>query len=162
MDQIQTEVPERTVSTSGGREITTAMVAPSADPPAAAVTPQVCANCGAAPAINGGARTTPNYIYVIGGIKAVSPSPSVEKEFAQATGRAETAGPTDRQAISAHWSLRWHSVVPQKKDPSAKISLKEQPRVSAPKGLKSLDQPVDKPSPKSFNATEGARKPNAR
>ena len=106
MDQIQSEVPEQTVSASGGREITTATVAPLATPPSGAVAPQVCANCGAAPATNGGAPAMPNYIYVIGGIKAVSPSPSVEKEFAQATGRAETAGLTDRQAVQKVLSQR--------------------------------------------------------
>jgi hypothetical protein len=42
---------------------------------------------------------TPRYVYAIGRIEPRFPSPSVEKEFAQATGRAETAGLTDRQAL---------------------------------------------------------------
>ena len=41
----------------------------------------------------------PSYVYAIGTIEAVSPSPSVEKEFAQVTGRSDTGGLTDRQAL---------------------------------------------------------------
>ena len=57
---------------------------------------------------NGGARTTaaPSYVYAIGRIEARFPRPSVEKEFAQATGRAETAGLTDRQALQKVLSQR--------------------------------------------------------
>src|SRR6266567_1444477 len=106
MDLIRTEVSEPTVVASDGREITTAMVAPSANPSAKAVAPQVCANCGAAPAMNGGAPATPSYIYVVGGIKPVFPRLSVEKEFAQATGRAETTGLTDRQTVQKVLSQR--------------------------------------------------------
>lgn len=40
-----------------------------------------------------------SYVYAIGRIEARFPRPSVEKEFAQATGRAETAGQTDQQAF---------------------------------------------------------------
>src|SRR6266581_592443 len=40
-----------------------------------------------------------NFIYAIGRIEPRFPSPGVEKEFAQATGRAETAGLTDREAL---------------------------------------------------------------
>lgn len=42
--------------------------------------------------------TEPNYVYTIGKIKWRFPNQSVEKEFAQATGRVETAGLSDRQA----------------------------------------------------------------
>jgi hypothetical protein len=38
-------------------------------------------------------------VYAIGRIEARFPRLSVEKEFAQATGRAETAGQTDQQAF---------------------------------------------------------------
>lgn len=41
--------------------------------------------------------TEPNYVYTIGKIKWRFPNQSVEKEFAQATGRVETAGLSDRQ-----------------------------------------------------------------
>jgi len=40
-------------------------------------------------------------VYVIGRIEPRFPRPSVEKEFAQAIGRAETAGLTDRQALQS-------------------------------------------------------------
>jgi PatG Domain len=40
-----------------------------------------------------------NYVYAIGRIEARFPRLSVEKEFAQAIGRAETAGQTDQEAF---------------------------------------------------------------
>jgi hypothetical protein len=46
-----------------------------------------------------GAMAPPSYVYALGRIEPRFPSLSVEKEFAQATGRAETAGLTDRQAL---------------------------------------------------------------
>ena len=52
-----------------------------------------------APAANGGAATSPSWVYAIGNIEARFPSISVEKEFAQATGRDKTSGLTDRQAL---------------------------------------------------------------
>lgn len=57
-------------------------------------------------ATNGGAAATASYVYAIGRIEARFPRPSVEKEFAQATGRAETAGLTDRQAVQKVLSAR--------------------------------------------------------
>ena len=48
----------------------------------------------------GNNSVTPSaYIYALGRIEPRFPSPAVEKEFAQATGRAETAGLTDREAV---------------------------------------------------------------
>ena len=59
------------------------------------------------PGPNGGAgAVTPAYVYAIGGIEPRFPTLSVEKEFAQATGRAETAGLTDRQALHGVISQR--------------------------------------------------------
>ena len=46
-----------------------------------------------------GTAASPSWIYAIGRIEARFPSISVEKEFAQATGRADTKGLTDRQAL---------------------------------------------------------------
>jgi hypothetical protein len=46
------------------------------------------------------------YIYAIGKIDWRFPKPSVEKEFAQAIGRTETAGLTDRQAMYTALSQR--------------------------------------------------------
>jgi PatG Domain len=50
--------------------------------------------------------TTSAYIYALGRIEPRFPSPAVEKEFAQASGRAETAGLTDRQAVQQVLSQR--------------------------------------------------------
>src|SRR5260370_21206068 len=47
-----------------------------------------------------------SYVYAIGKIEPRFPRLSVEKEFAQATGRAETAGLTDRQATQKVLSQR--------------------------------------------------------
>jgi hypothetical protein len=52
-----------------------------------------CSTCGV-----GFAASPPSYVYAIGRIEPRFPQVSVEKEFAQATGRAETGGLTDRQA----------------------------------------------------------------
>lgn len=50
----------------------------------------------------------PSHVYVIGRIQPRFPSPSVEKEFVQATGRAETKGLTDPEVL--------HSVLSQKEN----------------------------------------------
>jgi len=47
------------------------------------------------------ATMTGAYVYALGRIEPRFPRLAVEKEFAQATGRAETAGLTDRQALHA-------------------------------------------------------------
>jgi hypothetical protein len=73
--------------------------APAARPAANLLAPQSCPTCGTGPAANGGAATNPAYVYAIGRIEPRFPRPSVEKEFAQAVGRAATAGLTDRQAL---------------------------------------------------------------
>ncbi len=99
MEQSQTEAQEQTENPSPVRDDPPAAVAPSVSPPARAISPQACATCGAAPATNGGAATPPSWVYAIGNIEARFPSISVEKEFAQATGRDKTSGLTDRQAL---------------------------------------------------------------
>jgi hypothetical protein len=43
----------------------------------------------------------PSYVWAIGRVEPRFPSLAVEKEFAQATGRAETAGLTDRAALQS-------------------------------------------------------------
>jgi hypothetical protein len=69
-------------------------------------TPLPCPTCGAVVAANGGAVSTPSYVYAIGRIEPRFPRPSVEKEFAQAIGRTEAAGLTDRQAFQKVLSER--------------------------------------------------------
>jgi PatG Domain len=78
----------------------------AAMPAASSLAPQACASCGATPASNGTATAPPSYIYAIGRIEARFPRQSVEKEFAQATGRADTSGLTDRQALQRILSQR--------------------------------------------------------
>jgi hypothetical protein len=52
-----------------------------------------------APAAQEGAEaTTPSYVFAVGRVEERFPTLGVEKEFAQATGRAEAAGLTDQQA----------------------------------------------------------------
>ncbi len=52
------------------------------------------------PTCAGAAASMPvSYVYAIGRIEARFPRLSVEKEFAQATGRAETAGQTDQETF---------------------------------------------------------------
>lgn len=48
----------------------------------------------------------PPYVYALGRIEPRFPSLAVEKEFAQATGRSETTGLTDRQALQGVLSDR--------------------------------------------------------
>ncbi|MEU9083465.1 hypothetical protein [Streptomyces sp. NPDC048357] len=65
-----------------------------------------CTGCGhgavASEAVgHGGGELNPPYVYAAGRIESRMPSLGVEKEFAQATGRAETADLTDGQALHA-------------------------------------------------------------
>jgi hypothetical protein len=60
-----------------------------------------CRTCGLPMQVNPppNSMTTSAYVYALGRIEPRFPRLSVEKEYAQATGRAETAGLTDRQAL---------------------------------------------------------------
>src|SRR5512147_2577044 len=58
------------------------------------------------PTCAGNGAMAPSYIYALGRIEPRFPTLSVEKEMAQATGRAETAGLTDRQALHGVLSER--------------------------------------------------------
>ena len=53
-----------------------------------------------------GTPTDPTYVYALGRVEARFPTLALEKEFAQATGRAATAGLTDRQAVQSVLSER--------------------------------------------------------
>jgi hypothetical protein len=65
------------------------------------------ANAGSCPTCAAGAGSMPtSFVYALGRVEARFPSASVEKEFAQAIGRAETAGQTDQQAFSTALSKR--------------------------------------------------------
>ncbi|MGH4007324.1 MAG: hypothetical protein ACRDTH_04010 [Pseudonocardiaceae bacterium] len=55
---------------------------------------------GASSSVAGLARPAPaSFVYAIGHVEPRFPSLAVEKEFAQVTGRADTAGQTDREAL---------------------------------------------------------------
>ena len=85
---------QETGQTAGQNDI--AMVMPAqqdaAGSPTASEIP--CPTCGGA-----AASTRLSYVYAIGRVEARFPRLSVEKEFAQAAGRAETAGQTDQQVF---------------------------------------------------------------
>ena len=74
------------------------------------ISPQAgCATCGGT---GGAAESSPNgtgmpsYVYAIGRVEARFPNLAAEKEFAQATGRTDTAGKTDQQTFHAVLSKR--------------------------------------------------------
>ncbi|MEU0557369.1 hypothetical protein [Dactylosporangium sp. NPDC006015] len=75
----------------------------AAEPPSRQPAGHSCASCTRdeaayeRPGSRGG--ITPPYVYALGRIEARFPSLAIEKELAQATGRAETASLTDRQAL---------------------------------------------------------------
>jgi len=102
MEQSHNETQEEATTASAVREDRAATV-PSVQPTAPMVTPQACATCGTALAANGNGNgaTSPTFVYAIGRIEARFPSLSLEKEFAQATGRSDTKGLTDRQALQS-------------------------------------------------------------
>lgn len=80
------------------QESDAATLQPSVAAPAQVVAPPTpgseCPTCGPATA-----STPPSYVYALGRIEPRFPRVSVEKEFVQATGRAETANLSDRQAL---------------------------------------------------------------
>ncbi len=84
-------------------------IAPSSkNPTNASLIPQsgseTCATCGG----ESSNIAPPSYVYALGKVEWRFPRQSVEKEFAQATGRTETAGQTDREAV--------HSVLTQRQN----------------------------------------------
>ena len=66
-----------------------------------AAAPAPCPTCGVAPSAQGR-----SYVYALGRIEPRFPSPAVEKEFAQVTGRTHTKGKTDREAMQTVLSAR--------------------------------------------------------
>src|SRR5262245_40188040 len=65
--------------------------------------PQPCETCGNGDAMSEdptrASQIRPSYVYALGRIDPRLPSLGVEKEFAQATGRAETTNLSDRQSL---------------------------------------------------------------
>jgi len=97
---VESEPEAREVSAQESRATTSAAsVRPVADglpatPPPSSPAQQPCPTCGTS-----GASMPVSYVYSLGRIEPRFPRLSVEKEFAQATGRTETVNLTDRQAL---------------------------------------------------------------
>jgi len=69
---------------------------PSAPQREQAISGGSCPTCASA-----AGAAAPSFVYALGRIEARFPRMSVEKEFAQVTGRSETVGLTDRQTLQA-------------------------------------------------------------
>ena len=98
MAEPEPEVQEATAQASASAGLA-ASVRPVSDglttvPPPSPLAQQPCPTCG-----SNGAAMPASYVYALGRIEPRFPRLSVEKEFAQATGRAETVNLTDRQAL---------------------------------------------------------------
>ena len=90
------EMKERSPSQAATTERDVSSITPSQDdvvttPPANEVPCPTCASAAASMPVS--------YVYAIGRVEARFPRLSVEKEFAQALGRGESAGQTDQQAF---------------------------------------------------------------
>ena len=96
MEQPEVKEPISTASTESDAPIP---VASSARPAARSLGPQACPTCGTARSQVPG--QPPPWVYAIGRIEPRFPLLSVEKEFAQTTGRSDTKGLTDRQALQS-------------------------------------------------------------
>jgi hypothetical protein len=95
----QTELVEDTCSPAAGEEF---VARPPRPGPPAAVRPQTGdGSCGCGCGGRSAAIAAPTFVYALGRIEPRFPSLGLEKEFAQATGRAQTTGLTDRQAVHA-------------------------------------------------------------
>jgi hypothetical protein len=97
MEQQESNEPVASTSGNDARVSVAPAVSPAANPPA----PLPCPTCGVPAQLNPPSNnmTTSAYVYALGRIEPRFPQLSVEKEYVQATGRAETAGLTDRQAL---------------------------------------------------------------
>jgi hypothetical protein len=100
--EAEEQLSNPSVGEHDGRLPVPAGVKPSGSP----LAPQGCPSCGSVPSDGIVGGTAPGYVYAIGRIEPRFPRLSVEKEFAQATGRAETSGLTDRQALQKILSQR--------------------------------------------------------
>jgi hypothetical protein len=78
---------------------------PGWDTPGDAIIPQGCGCGGKGTPAGAPEAVESTYVYALGRIEARFPRPAVEKEFAQAAGRAETAGQTDGEALYAVLSM---------------------------------------------------------
>jgi hypothetical protein len=85
-----------------GNDVPASATAPEVRNGALITPPAECTTCGAAEHEG----SNPPYVYAIGRVEARFPNLALEKEFAQATGRTNTAGKTDQQTFHAVLSKR--------------------------------------------------------
>jgi hypothetical protein len=123
---------------------------------------ETCATCGSprGSTLDGG-MTYP-YVYAIGRVEHRFPSIGVEKEFAQAVGRAETNGLTDRQVLSE--ALKQHRYLARRLCYVLTIGGLET-YILQPRDPMDLDLLIEairpKPSPLDLDAVVGVRGPIA-
>ena len=102
---METEIIEQPANqpvVSNGTQTSVMSLERNVGPAHSPVTPATCASCGAAALEpNGNGLATPSYVFAIGRVEMRFPTLAVEKEFAQAAGRADTKGLTDRKAMHA-------------------------------------------------------------
>ena len=96
----QTELNEQSTGQPDTVNAAQVIAPPPINTNSSAVSPATCASCGAVAGTNGD-RLPTHYVFAIGRVEMRFPSIAVEKEFAQATGRANTKGLTDRAAAQA-------------------------------------------------------------
>ena len=106
----QTELNKQSTNQPGGASVAQAIAHSTNGGNEAAlhrhVSPATCATCGAAADSNGNGSPAPSYVFAIGRVEMRFPTLAVEKELAQATGRANTKGLPDRAAAQAVLSDR--------------------------------------------------------
>jgi len=81
---------------------------PAGHAPPELAAPASSPTCACAAAGTSAGEANPRFVYAVGRIEPRFPSLSVEKEFAQAAGRADTSGLTDREVIHAVLGAREH------------------------------------------------------
>jgi len=103
----QTEITELVVNPSMEDTQQSIIVPPVVHRTELPISPQAggktCTSCSASrtPIANDAQAASPSYVYVLGRVEPRFPSLAVEKEFAQASGRAETTGLTDQQTLQS-------------------------------------------------------------
>ena len=103
----QPEVPEQSASHNANVASAPIRAASPAGRGSTTLAPQQgsgsCPTCGGGMGadVNGTAMSVPSYVYALGRVEVRFPSLALEKEFAQATARADVAGLTDRQALQS-------------------------------------------------------------
>ncbi|SFM77445.1 hypothetical protein [Nitrosomonas communis] len=106
----QTEAMDQLTNAPGeANNVAVAQQSPEIRTMSAAISPQTggggTCSCGGEVELTAGSSMV-SYVYAIGRVEARFPNLSAEKEFAQATGRADTAGKTDQQIFHAVLSKR--------------------------------------------------------